>query len=497
MRTELIDPVATEGRPGAPDHRFARWPVLSITGLVAALHLAFSASGQHWIDEVYMLAAGRFHLDWGFADQPPLVPLLAAAMDLLAPGSLLVLRLPAVLATAAAVVVTALIARELGADRRAQVLASGAAATGLWVSTIGHWLTPYAVEPLLWLLITLVLVRWIRLHRAGRDDDRLLLLLGVVVGITVQTKFQVVLLCAVLLTGVALFGPRALLRRPALWGGAGIALLIALPTLLWQAFHGWPQLAMGAVVAGESSLLSGGRAGTAASQLLYAGLAGLFLLSYGLWRLLRSAELRDYRFFAITFLFLYVFFVATAGRPYYLIGLYGIAMAAGAVGLQRRREAVRARGRTPRLSWTAWPAYALSIALAGSSIAASGGLTSLFGAMNDQRIIAETISTYRQLPAQQRSDLGLVVENYISAATIEVGARGTGVPPVHSPHRGYGYFGPPAEHVDSVLYVGKDPSRLREHFAEVRLVREATTSYWLCTGREGPWSSIWPELRFL
>lgn len=52
-------------------------------------------------------------------------------MDTIAPGSLLALRLPAVLATAAAVVVAALIARELGGDRRAQVLTAVAQATAV------------------------------------------------------------------------------------------------------------------------------------------------------------------------------------------------------------------------------------------------------------------------------------------------------------------------------------------------------------------------------
>jgi hypothetical protein len=64
------------------------------------------------VDEMYMLAIGRYHLDWGAADQPPLTPALAAFADAVAPGSLIALRLPGVLATAGAVVVAALIARE-------------------------------------------------------------------------------------------------------------------------------------------------------------------------------------------------------------------------------------------------------------------------------------------------------------------------------------------------------------------------------------------------
>ena len=88
----------------------ATWPVLTIAGLVAVAHLVTSAFGDYWIDEVYMLAAGKYHPDWGYVDQPPVAPLIAAAMDWIAPGSMVVLRLPAVLATAAGVVVFALLA---------------------------------------------------------------------------------------------------------------------------------------------------------------------------------------------------------------------------------------------------------------------------------------------------------------------------------------------------------------------------------------------------
>jgi hypothetical protein len=68
--------------------------VLSIAALVAIVHLVASAIGGYWFDEVYKLAIGRHHLDWGSADQPPVAPLLAALMDAVAPGSIVALRLP-------------------------------------------------------------------------------------------------------------------------------------------------------------------------------------------------------------------------------------------------------------------------------------------------------------------------------------------------------------------------------------------------------------------
>ncbi|MBB5153227.1 ArnT family glycosyltransferase [Saccharopolyspora phatthalungensis] len=489
MRAELISPLppppTTTGlRP------LAKWPVLTIAGLVAAAQLAISPFGGYWIDEAYMVAAGKYHLDWGYVDQPPLAPLIAAAMDWIAPGSLPVLRLPAVLATAALVVLTALLAREFGGDRRAQVLAAGAGATGLWTALVGHWITPYTFEPMLWLVLTWSLVRWVRLRDLGRPDDRLLLLFGVVLGITMQTKFQVAILCVALLISVLLVGPRDILRRPMFWGGVGIAALIALPTLLWQALHGWPQLQMGAVVASESPVLSGGRSGTAMTLVLYAGIAGAALFLLGLWRLARSAELRSYRFFAITIVLLYGFFVATAGRPYYLIGVYGVAIAAGALGLQRRRES-----RRTRLGWTAWPLYALSAAAAGYMIWLSTALTPLFGVPTADSLARETSAAFTALPPEQQSHTAVLGDSYLLAAMLEVDSGHHELPKVYSAHRGYGYFALPGEQIDSVLFVGDDLAAVRSQFTDVRKVRSGQVPVWLCTGKHGTWNEIWPQLQ--
>src|SRR5882757_5379065 len=98
-----------DGRSVLP---FATRGVLGIAGVVALLHCVAMAFGTgYWFDEVYMLAIGRYHLDWGSADQPPLAPAVAALADAIAPGSVIALRLPAVLATAGAVVVAGLIRR--------------------------------------------------------------------------------------------------------------------------------------------------------------------------------------------------------------------------------------------------------------------------------------------------------------------------------------------------------------------------------------------------
>jgi 4-amino-4-deoxy-L-arabinose transferase-like glycosyltransferase len=467
---------------------FARGPVLSVAAVVAVAQLAASVGGGYWFDEVYMLAIGRHHLDWGSADQPPLTPLLAALMDAIAPGSIVALRLPAVLATAAAVVVAALVARELGGDRRAQTLTAGAQATALWTMMAGHWLTPYTLEPVQWLVLGWLLVRWIRLR-----DDRLLLALGAVAGIAAQTKFQVLLLAAVLLAAVLVCGPRELLRRPLLWAGAGIGALIALPTLAWQAVNGWPQLQMTAVVASEADALYGGRPGVAVALIGMAGVAGCALLFHGLGVLLRAEEMRPYRFVAVTFLVLFAVFVVAPGRPYYLGGLYGIVAAAGALGLQRRREAGRRR-----FGWVAWPAYALSAAAAGGFLFLSTTITATSDDIGEA-IAQRAATAYHALPAGTQEHTALMGESYIVAAYLDGYSLQYGLPQAYSGSRGYGWFTPPPEDDATVLFVGGDPDTLRPYFSDVRMVADGgqDASVWLCTGRQEPWAQLWPRLRTL
>jgi hypothetical protein len=89
-------------KPIAP---FAAGPIWSMAGLVASAQLIAAIVGSgYWFDEAYMVAIGRHHLDWGSADQPPLTPAIAALVDTLFPDSVVALRIPAIAATAACVV---------------------------------------------------------------------------------------------------------------------------------------------------------------------------------------------------------------------------------------------------------------------------------------------------------------------------------------------------------------------------------------------------------
>jgi hypothetical protein len=190
---------------------------------------------------------------------------------------------------------------------------------------------------------------------------------------------------------------------------------------------------------------------------------------------------------------MYVFFVVTIGRPYYRGGIYGLLAAAGAVGLQRRREAGARRWR-----WVVWPAFLLSAAAAAGMLVVAASATTQSGDVG-AGIAQRTAAAYHALPAAEQPRTALVGGSYIVAAYLDGYSLEYGLPPAYSSNRGYGYFPPPPEEQNAAMYVGADPAELRPYFTDIRQLADGgrDTSIWLCTGRTEPWATIWPRIRHL
>ncbi|MCU1643123.1 MAG: hypothetical protein JWN03_3398 [Nocardia sp.] len=235
-RTLETEVVQQESNPGVPP--FATVWVLSIAAAGGLALLATLGRYGYFGDELYFLSAGR-RLAASYADQGPLLPAMARLMDLIAPGSVVALRIPAVLVTVAAIVLSAQIAREFGGSRGAQALTAVAYATSPFLLVQGDQLATNTIDTALWVLISWLLIRWVRTRHDG-----LLLGAAAATALDMQVKWLIPFFWIAAGVGVLCFGPRELLRRPALWAGVLGVYLSTLPSLLWQARHGWPQLHM-------------------------------------------------------------------------------------------------------------------------------------------------------------------------------------------------------------------------------------------------------------
>ena len=220
------------------------WRVVACAAIAQAIALTLGSFGYGYHrDELYfrMLPPA-----WGYVDQPPLTPFLARLTTHLADEPW-ALRLPATTATALSVVVIALICRELGGGRGAQLLAAWGYAFAALPLMLGHVLLTSTVDLLLLSLVVLAVLR-----ATGRDP-RWWLVAGALVGVATYNRLLVAVVVVGLVAGIALLGPRSAFRAPSLWAGGALAVVVGLPNLLYQATHGWPQLEMGAALANNNA----------------------------------------------------------------------------------------------------------------------------------------------------------------------------------------------------------------------------------------------------
>jgi len=481
---------------------FAALPVICLAAAVAAILAAFAGGYGYHRDELYFLAAGR-HLAWGYADQGPLTPLIAHAMDSIAPGSLTVLRLPSAAMSAATVAVTGLIAAELCGRRRAQLIAASCAAVASVVLIVGHLLSTSTFDVLAWATVSWLVVRIVR-----GGDQRLWPAVGAVAGVALLNKPLIAFLLAGLGVGIVVAGPRSALRSGWLWAGVLVAALIWSPWLVWQSNHGWPQLDVSSSIAAGGSASSQPRWALLPFQLLLVSpvLAPVWIA--GLVALCRRPALRPFRLFVVAWAFLVVAFLATGGKPYYLAGMLPLLLAAGAIETDAWLDR-GARGRAVVL----WGAVALSgavsavIALpvlpahdAGPVIAMNGDVGETIGWPQ----LARTVATvYRQAG----SDAVIYTANYGEAGALDRYGHALHLPRAFSGHNGFWYWGPPRARPGPVVAVGLHASQLR-HFRGCRLAARIANSagvdndergepVYRCAAPVAPWPQLWPALRHL
>lgn len=502
VRTRLaraLPPPITGYRGSDPLPAFATgWVAVIALGTLALLLLR--AGRYDWYgDELYFLAAGH-RPAVSYVDQGPVLPLLAYAMDAIAPGSRTVFRLPAILCGVASVVLTAVCAREFGGDRRAQVFAATGAAGAPFLLFQTASLSTFAVDSLLVALLLWLLVRWVRIRQDG-----LLVAAALVAALAIQVKPLVPVLLAGVVIGILAFGPRALLSRPRLWLAGGIAAVTAVPALVWQAAHGWPQLGMGAVIRGEQQAVAGGILQLPIHVVTLTGPLGTALGLAGLWALVRTPELRDYRFLAAAAALLAAFVALAGGRPYYLAGLFPVVFGVGAVAVVHSRALFR-------LGAGALGAISLALTLVllfALPVPAVREPARTQREMSDRLRFTGTTGWAEFTAAAEAArdrypGTVFVTENYWQAAGLEALKE---LPAVYSPNRGYAPFGPPPESAETALYVlaGAPEPGWRALFPDATAVTTADrplgfpalsagVTIWRCDRPAGGWAAAWDVL---
>lgn len=482
---------------GAADRRLPLpWPVFAIAGAVVVVLLAVSARYGFHRDELYFVAAGR-RLAWGYVDQPPLTPAIARLADLL-PGAVspTVLRIVPAFSAGAVVVLTAVLARRFGGGRRAMVTAGAFAAVAGFFLGVGHLLATTTFDVLIWLAVLVFVAALI-----DGADPRLWLGVGATVGVGMLNKFTVLAVVVGVAVGLLVTPQRRILRSPWMLAGAGLALVLAAPTLVWQAANGWPQLEMTGAISGRD-----GPVDYVLVQIAIVSFALIVPAAMGWWWLVTDDEGRRWRAFAIAFVVLFVVFLVTGGKGYYVAPLYLALFAAGALWFERL-------GRGAAAGWSiafgVGAIAALPIALPVLPVASAAPFNEVNGELGETygwpELVDQVESVYEGLAPDVRANAVIFTSNYGEAGAIEVIADGR-LPMAVSGHNSYWLWGPPEASSGPIIGVGPVAAPLRRICPDVVQVGTITNSadlendeygspLWLCEAPFASLADIWDDVR--
>ncbi|HLJ67103.1 MAG TPA: glycosyltransferase family 39 protein [Chloroflexota bacterium] len=481
----------------------ATGPLLALAATSFIAHMLVAGNYGYFRDELYYIADGR-HLQAGYVDQPLLMGWLAALLRLLAGDGLIAIHVIPALACAAIIVITGLMARELGGGRVAQLVAATTAFFTVIFMATGALFSMDVLDQLWWTLAGLVLLRLLR-----RNAPHLWLLLGVIVGAALLTKLTVLFFGLALFLALLVTPERRYLRTRWPYLAAVIAFLGLLPYLIWNASNGWPTWTFwhhyGGVGTGPLAFLAGqlGLMNPIAVPLAAVGLAFYF----------RRTGAR-YRLLGWTFVFLYLILTLLRVKVYFLAPAYPLLYAPGAVVFERLR--------TRR--WFAWtrPVYVALLVLVGillapevmpilspATTAHAYGTVLLADRLGWQGLTRTVEQVYAALPATERARACVLASNYGEAGALQQLAPRGSLPPVISPHNNYFLWGPGTCNGSVLITIGYAPGdiphvrALYTHLALAATNRcqycveyERTLPIYVLSGaRRRIFPQLWPELK--
>jgi hypothetical protein len=412
----------TNNEPKSPTLARTAWPaLLAVASAITTLHLLTNGRYGFHRDEFQFLS-DALHLDWGFVAYPPMTPVLERILLTVFGLSMVGLRLFSVLAQAAAIVVTGLMARELGGGRVAQIAAALSIALSGLPLFEGTEFQYSSFDYLWWVLIAYFVIRLLR-----QENPRLWLAIGAVVGLGLLTKYSIVFFIAGILAGVVLSRARRYLRTPWFWAGIALAFLICLPNFLWQvrhdfiSYHFLHHIHVRDVGEGRAD-------GFLRDQIrININVFAAPLCLAGLIAFLRSSR---YHMVGWMFVVTVALFYFAKGRGYYVAGCYPMVAAMGAK--------VSEQWLLGRPKWARWAlegvfftglvavgAYTCAIII---PLASGGPLRSFAlnsnGDLREENgwdeLVRKVAGIRDSLPAGSQASLGIVVGNYGEQGAIEL-----------------------------------------------------------------------------
>jgi hypothetical protein len=471
-----------------------RLPLLfALLKIISGLLLAGYGTYELQRDEYLYLDYGR-HLAWGYIEVPPLTALQSWVTLALGGGFFWVKAWP-LLWGALTIYVVVRLAQRLGGGPWAQALA------GVCYLTTGYGRVNLLFQPNSFEIFSFTLATYLLVRHAQPDGQpRHLYYLGLVLGLGVLNKYTTFFFGAAVLGALLLTAPRTLGRRP-VWLAAGLALLVAAPTLVWQVAHGLPFRHHMALL--HDQQLVNVTVGNFWKEQVLMNLPALLVWVPGLWAALWGRPARAARVAGLLYLGGMLILNLLHGKSYYGLGYYPALFAVGAVWWQAQLAA-RPRLRVALLlvPFMLLAPIALLIypVLTPASMAQLGQrpfyqklganrwedgevhpLPQDFADMLGWHELADkTYQVYQSLPDSTRAATLIKCDDYGQAGAINYYNRNRNMPAATSFNGSYLYWFPaaPRRPWRHLLLVGEGhPKELAPYFQSLRKVGEITHPY--------------------
>src|ERR1700675_874729 len=489
----------------------------------AAVLLQMLTNGRYgyFRDELYFLACGD-HLAWGYVDFAPLVALLARISRFALGDSLHAIRVLPALAQGAQILITGLIAGELGGKRFAIFLSCLSVLLAPVILGNATRLSMNPFEPLFWMGAVYFLVRAIH-----REEPKLLLASGALLGLALENKHSTAFFLVSLTIGLLLSPSRRLLLTKWFWLAAAIAFLIFLPNLIWQYTHHFPTLEALSNVRKTHKNIDLPPLSFLRQQIMMLLPVSAAIWIPGLAFLLFSSKVRNYRCLGITYLVFLAIMMKLHGKDYYLAPIYPMLFAAGGV-FWETCIAAHAKWRWMKVALPALvlalgvPAVpfvipvlppervgpymeAFGLKLPKTETHMSGPLPQHFSdEFGWPEMVAAVAQLYHSLPPEEQAKTGILAGNYGEAGAIDFFGPKYGLPKSISAHQNYFYWGPRQYTGESLILLQWDLEDAQYFCSDVQLgpaldppwaMGEEHFTILLCRGIKVPLVELWPRLK--
>lgn len=446
------------------------------------LHLLTASRYGLFRDELYYVACSD-HLGAGYIDHPPLIAFITWLERHALGDSMIALRFLPAVAGAGLVLMTGILARELGGGRFAQGMAALAVFFVPYYLILQHWLTMNAFEPLIWTACA-----WCVARAINTGEGRPWLLFGFIAGVGLENKYSILFLAVGIIAGLALTRERRFLANGWLWLGVAVSMVIFAPNLVWLVRHDFPFLTLMHNVRSSGRDVSRAPISFILDQAMVHGPLLFPLWLGGLLWLLLGSQGRRYRVLGIAFLFVFAALLLLKGKNYYVSPVYAMMLAAGSVALE---SATASRFRPARWIYaTAVAAFGLVVLPTAVPILPpatfldyeavlcyplpvaehqrTGVLPQYFAdEFGWQEMVQKTSEAFHRLTPEEQGKAVVFANNYGEAAAIDFYGPALGLPKAVCGHQSYSLWKPTVAKGDVFLVLGSDGAGDREHFASV------------------------------